>query len=273
MAMIFTAADGTALACDDRGQGTPILCLPGLTRTMADFDDLLPHLGGCRVIRMDCRGRGGSGWSGPATYTVAQEAADALALLDHLGVDRAAIIGTSRGGLIAMWIAATARDRLRGVCLNDIGPVIHRPGLTAIKDHVGRNPPFRTHAELAAAMPALWSGFVGIPAARWLAEARKLYREAPDGLAITYDPALRESFLASYAAPPSDGWPLFAALDGLPLALIRGMNSDLLTVEVADEMQRRRPDMIRAEVPGRGHIPFLDEPESLAAIHAWLERL
>lgn len=273
MALTLVAADGTPLAYDDRGQGIPILCLPGLTRTMADFDDLLPHLADHRVIRMDCRGRGASGWSGPATYTVAQEAADVLALLDHLGLGRAAIIGTSRGGLIAMRLAATARHRLRGVCLNDVGPVIHRPGLAAIRDYVGRNPPFRTHADLAAAMPALLPGFTGITPGRWLAEARKHFRETPGGLAITYDPALREAFLAGFDAAPGDGWPLFDALDGLPLALVRGVNSDILTPDVADEMQRRRPDMIRAEVPGRGHIPFLDEPESLAAIHAWIARL
>jgi pimeloyl-ACP methyl ester carboxylesterase len=273
MGLTFLAADGTPLAYDDRGRGTPVLCLAGLTRTMADFDDLLPHLADVRAIRMDYRGRGGSGWSGAATYTIAQEAADALALLDHLGIGRAAIIGTSRGGLIAMWIAAVAKHRLRGVCLNDIGPVIHRPGLDAIKDHVGRNPALRTHAELAAAMPALWQGFTGISPERWLVEARRLYHETPEGLRIRYDPALREAFLAGYDAPPADGWPLFDALAGLPLALVRGVNSDLLTLEVADEMQRRRPDMIRAEVPGRGHIPFLDEPESLAAIRAWLAQL
>jgi pimeloyl-ACP methyl ester carboxylesterase len=273
MGLTFLAADGTPIAYDDRGQGLPVLCLPGLTRTMADFDDLLPHLPDLRVIRMDFRGRGRSGWSGAATYTIAQEAEDVLGLIDHLGLGRVAIIGTSRGGLVAMWLSAVAKHRLRGVCLNDIGPVIHRPGLDAIKDHVGRNPPFRTHAELAAAMPALWTGFDGIPPARWLAEARRLYRETPEGLAITYDPALRQAFLSSYDGPPVDSWPLFDTLDGLPLALVRGVNSDLLTLDVADEMQRRRPDMIRAEVPGRGHIPFLDEPESLAAIRAWLARL
>ena len=87
----FIAADGTTIAYDDRGAGLPLLCLAGLTRTMRDFAYLMPHLPPCRLIRMDYRGRGGSGWSGADSYTVAQEAADALALLDHLGVERAAI--------------------------------------------------------------------------------------------------------------------------------------------------------------------------------------
>ena len=86
-----------------------------------------------------------------------------------------------------------------------------------------------------------------------------------------YDPALRESFHAAFTGPPVDLWPMFDACAGLPLALIRGANSDLLSAEVAAEMQARRPDMIFAEVPDRGHVPFLDEPESVTAIRRWLE--
>jgi pimeloyl-ACP methyl ester carboxylesterase len=269
MALTFAADDGTPIAYDDRGEGMAVLCLAGLTRSMSDFDDLLPHLPPARVIRMDCRGRGGSGWSGAATYTIAQEAADALALLDHLGVDRVAIIGTSRGGLIAMWLAAVARHRLRGVCLNDIGPEVRRAGLERIRDYIGRNPAFRTHADLAAAYPALAHGVTGVTPARWLVEARRHYRETPDGLQIRYDPALGDAFRSALEGRTVDLWPMFAALDGLPLALIRGINSDLLTVDTADEMARRRPDMIRAEVPGRAHVPFLDEPASLEALRKW----
>ncbi len=61
-------------------------------------------------------------------------------------------------------------------------------------------------------------------------------------------------------------------MDGLPLALIRGANSDLLSPETTAEMRRRRPDMIFAEIPDRGHIPFLDEPPAVAVISKWLEK-
>jgi pimeloyl-ACP methyl ester carboxylesterase len=266
----FTAADGTAIAYDDRGTGLPVLCLAGLTRTMGDFAYVMPHLPPCRLIRMDYRGRGGSGWSGAATYTVPQEARDALALLDHLGVAQAAVIGTSRGGLIGMMLAAVAKGRLLGLCLNDVGPVIERAGLDRIKDYVGRNPAAKTHEALAAALPRHMPGFAGVPGSRWLEEARLHYRQGPDGLTITYDPALREAFLAAFDGPPADLWPLFDACAGLPLALIRGANSDLLSAATLAEMRRRRPDMTFAEVPGRAHIPFLDEPESVACLQAFL---
>lgn len=269
----FTAADGARLAYSDTGLGLPVLCLPGLTRSMADFDYLAPHLPSVRLIRMDYRGRGASAWTGAASYSVPQESRDALALLDHLGVDRAAVLGTSRGGLIGMLLAATAKSRLLGLCLNDVGPEIHRPGLERIFNYVGRNPAARTHDDLAASLPAAMAGFAQVAASRWLEEAKKHYVQTPDGLRITYDPALRDAFLAAFAGPSTDLWPLFDACADLPLALIRGANSDLLSVASTAEMRRRRPDMIFAEVPDRAHIPFLDEPESLTVIHAFLKAL
>lgn len=268
----FPAEDGALLAYRDEGQGLPLLCLPGLTRAMSDFDYLIPHLPPLRLIRMDYRGRGASDRTGAATYTVEQEAKDALRLLDHLGVDKAAILGTSRGGLIGMVLGAVARDRVLGLCLNDVGPEIARDGLGRISDYVGRNPAGGTvagYAERLSRSP----GFDGVPMTRWLEEARKLAVETPDGLRLPYDPALRESFLKAFEGPPVDLWPLFDALAGLPLALIRGANSDLLTADTAAKMRARRPDMSFAEVPGRAHIPFLDEPEAVALIRGFLKGL
>lgn len=267
----FAAPDGARLAFRDEGEGLPLLCLAGLTRTMGDFDYLKPHLPPCRLIRMDCRGRGASDFTGAPTYTVAQEARDALALLDHLGIAKAAILGTSRGGLIGLALAATAKDRLIGLCLNDVGPAIERTGLTRIFDYLGRNPAAKTHEALATRLPALMPGFANVPQDRWLAEARLHYRETATGLHITYDPALRDAFIAAMDGPPFDAWPLFDAAAGLPLALIRGANSDLLSTATANEMRRRRPDMIFAEVPDRAHIPFLDEPPAIAAIAQFLK--
>lgn len=269
----FTAPDGARLAYRDEGAGLPVLCLAGLTRTMADFDYALPALAGARVIRMDYRGRGDSDRTGASTYTVPVEARDALALLDHLGVRRAALLGTSRGGLIGMFLAAVAKDRLLGLCLNDVGPVIHRPGLERIKDYVGRSPAAKTLAEMAAKMPKAMAGFTGVPESRWLEEVTHFYEETPQGLKLRYDPALREAFHAAFDGPPVDLWPMFDACAGLPLALIRGASSDLLSAEVAAQMQARRPDMIFASVPGRGHVPFLDEPETVDAIRRWLETM
>ena len=270
----FNASDGTRIAYRDTGEGRPLLCLAGLTRNASDFDYLAPHLDGVRMICMDYRGRGASAWSGADTYTVPREAQDAIELLDHLQIETLPILGTSRGGLIGLLLGAMAPNRLSGLALNDIGPDIQRAGLTAIKGYVGVNPPARTHEEMADLMATRMAGFAGVPRSRWLEEARKHYTETENGLRINYDPALAEAFMAAYDAPEApDLWPLFDSLAGKPLALIRGANSDLLSQETTGEMRTRRPDMIFAEVPDRGHIPFLDEPQALSALRTFLRQV
>lgn len=269
----FHVQDGTKLAYRDEGQGLPVLALAGLTRDSRDFDYLAPHLSGVRLIRLDSRGRGGSDWTGHASYTVPQEAADALALLDHLGIDKAAIIGSSRGGLIGMFLAATAKHRLTGLCMNDVGPVLEKAGLDRIVGYLGVRPEAKTLEAIAAALPLANPGFFNVPSSRWREEAERHFRETESGVELTYDPELRQSFETAVSGPAVDLWPLFDALKDLPIALIRAENSDLLSREAAQAMQARRPDMIYAETADRAHIPFLDEPEALAAIRTWLERV
>ena len=272
----FTASDGASLAFDDTGTGpagpgVPLLCLAGLTRNARDFEPLLPHLGARRVIRMDYRGRGRSDYTGAATYTVPQEARDVLDLLDHLGLDRVALLGTSRGGLIGMGLAAVAADRLAGLCLNDVGPRIERAGLERISGYIGRNPAARTHEELAAQLAQVMTGFANVPPERWLQQARAQYLRTDDGLQIDYDPALRDSFTAAFSGDLPEAWAQFDAAADLPLCTLRGVNSELLSEATLQKMQARRPDMIVARVPDRGHVPFFDEPEALVAIQTWLE--
>ncbi len=273
----FTAADGARLAWREHGRGPVMIALAGLTRNSHDFDYLMHHLPETlRVIRPDYRGRGESGWTGAASYTVVQEAADVAALLDHLGVEKAAILGTSRGGLIAMYMAAVPalRARVAGVCLNDVGPVLERDGLARIIDYVGRNPAAKTLQELVDKMPLVSPGFAHVPYSRWAEEVVRHYVQTDTGVKINYDPSLREAFLAAFKGETvPEAWPLFDACAGLPLALIRGANSDLLSAATAAAMRARRPDMLFAEVPDRAHVPFLDEPEALEVIRAWLGRV
>ena len=269
----FTTSDGVSLYYTDEGDGLPVLCLAGLTRDGRDFDFVAPHLSDVRLIRLDYRGRGQSDWADPSTYQIPIEARDAMEVLDHLGISQCAILGTSRGGLVAMVMAATIKDRLLGVALNDIGPDIDPRGLDVIKDYLGRTPALATRQEVAAARKAKMTGFANVPDSRWLEEAQRLFQETDGGLALTYDAKLRDAVLEGGAQPAPDLWPLFDALAGLPLVALRGANSDLLSEETFAEMRRRRPDMIAVEVADRGHIPFLDEPESLDAVRRWLDML
>lgn len=273
----FLAADGLRLHYDDRGSGVPVLCLPGLTRNMADFDPVLKLFETrARCVRLDLRGRGGSDWAqDPSTYSIPQEAQDVLMLLDHLALEKIAILGTSRGGLVALALAMIAPDRLAGVCFNDIGPIIEPAGLNHIMTYLGKRPPWSSYEEAARAMPALNPGFHGVDHQTWLAHVRRMYIETGDRLDIRYDPKLRdavEAYIAE-AHEPVDCWPMFEALSGLPLGLVYGEHSNILSAETVAEMQRRRPDMLVAGLPDRGHVPFLDEPPAQALLINWLGQL
>lgn len=268
----FKAADGATLAYSDEGTGLPLLALAGFTRTRHDFDYLARHLQGVRLIRLDSRGRGDSQWTGTDTYTAPQEARDALALLDHLGVERAAVIGSSRGGILGMLMAIMAPERILGVCLNDVGPELERAGLERIGTYIGVLPAVDTLEEIADRMPAAMPGFERVPDLRWEQETTRRYIQTSHGVVLPYDPELRQAFHKALSAPAVSAWPLFEACAHIPVAVIHGANSDVLSQAGADAMQARRPDLIRVDVPDRGHTPFLDEPEALAAIQRWLQR-
>ena len=178
----FTASDGLQLAYRDEGRrdGPVLLCLAGLTRNMEDFEYVARDVADrARIVRLDTRGRGASDRDANySNYNLAREGQDALELLDHLGVGRAAILGTSRGGLVAMKIAATHGDRLTGVCLNDIGPEIDPAGMAVILGYLGVTPAFATHEAAADALVAANAArFPDVPRARWRRHAERIWTE------------------------------------------------------------------------------------------------
>jgi pimeloyl-ACP methyl ester carboxylesterase len=272
----FPAPDGRQLAFQDSGGDSPaVLCLAGLTRNARDFAGLAMHLQDrFRVLRLDSRGRGLSDWAKDPLkeYTAPVEARDALALLDHLGIARSAVIGTSRGGILGMIIGATARDRISCLVLNDVGPVVEEAGIKAIMSYVGVEPTAATFEEAARGFQlALGPAFPDLTLQHWLGFARTVFRDEDGRPQLSYDPRLRDAVAAALEATPPDLWPLFDGLAGLPILTIRGANSDVFSAATLAEMARRRPDMAQVTVPNRGHVPFLDEPAALAAIDPFLE--
>ncbi len=275
----FRSDDGLDLACRVYGgdrAGLPVLCLPGITRNSRDFEDLAPHLAARGPVYCpDFRGRGLSArdpeWRHyvPPTYVD-----DMLRLLDAFGLERAAFIGTSLGGLVSMLLRERAPARVAGIVLNDIGPVIAPEGLERIKGYIGRLPPVADWDEAAAQARELYGiAWRGLSDADWRRLARRGYREDDAGRPVLdMDPMIGE---AARRAGTSfgDPWQAFAALDGLPLLVLQGEHSDILTADIVAAMREHKPDLEHVVVANRGHVPLLDEPEALAAIDEFLEAL
>lgn len=275
----FTSADGLALYGRDYPAGddkTPILCLAGLTRTSRDFEPLAHWLAGARrLITMDYRGRGRSAYApDPLTYRPDIELADALRLLDRLDIERVNVIGTSRGGIIAMIMAAQYPQRLTGVLLNDVGPVIERVSLHRIRSYLGKALAFESWDDAVSALKAGNPGFEGLSDEDWLNFARRVFVENDGRIAQDYDLRLVQTFPTDEEIEKADSpdlWPLFDALMAFPVMVLRAENSDLLSAQTVAQMRKRHPRLAAYTIKDRGHVPFLDEPAARAAIQAWLE--
>jgi pimeloyl-ACP methyl ester carboxylesterase len=258
-----------------------VLCIPGLTRNSKDFNFIAGHISKTRrVLTTDLRGRGRSAYDRNwRNYTPAMEALDIAALLRVAGVSQVTILGTSRGGVVAMVMAMTVPQLLKAVILNDIGGENAPPGLKRIRETMGNEPYYDTWKECAAGLRKRFSDmFPGLSDAQWSAFAHATYTESYYGLIVPdYDPRLatttREGAHPFHSEPPNPSmWPLFAALKSIPTLVLRAENSDLLAADTLARMQKEKPDLITALVKNRGHVPFLDEPEAVAAIDAFLER-
>ena len=277
--LFVTAQDGLSLHVLEFGSRTsvrtPIMCLPGFSRTAEDFRTLAEALAvqDRRVLALDLRGRGRSQFdSNPKNYSLAIELADLISVLTALEAMPAILIGSSRGGLLAMLLAAQRPTMLAGVILNDIGPVIEPTGLLRIKGYLGKLPSPRSFAEGAAILRKLSEDqFPTLTDADWLTAAQRTWREDGNRFALTYDPRLAEAFAAfSPDAAPPPIWAQFDALAHVPVMAVRGANSDILSAQTVAAMRERRGTMESLEVPDQGHTPLLAEPEVIARIAAFV---
>jgi pimeloyl-ACP methyl ester carboxylesterase len=265
-----TAQDGLKLHALDYGDPAPsaplpVVCLPGLSRTAEDFDILARRLAtdGRRVLALDYRGRGLSDWDpNPDNYDLRIESNDIADVLTTLGVGRAVFVGTSRGGLHIMLLGALRPAFLAGAVLNDIGPVIAPAGLRRIKGYIGKLPRPSSWDDAVAALQSIGAGhFTGLTPEDWLAYARLTFCEEAGALASRYDPGLMHNLAKMDLDAIPELWPQFDGLGHVPLLVIRGANSDLLTAETADAMVARHPGADLLTVPGQGHAPLLlDQP-------------
>jgi len=270
----ISAPDGLRLHARLYGQRSasllPVVCLPGLARTTADFDTLAAALAGKRrVIALDYRGRGQSDYDrNPANYSFQIEIADVLAAMTALDCLPAIFIGTSRGGILTMLLAAIRPTAIAGALLNDIGPVIEPQGLMRIKGYVGKLPQPRSFEEGGEILRRLFDAqFPKLTADDWLASAHRTFKRHNGSLVPTYDVRLAKTMEGiDFDRPLPPLWPQFDALRHVPVMVIRGANSDLLSAATVETMRARRPELETFEVPDQGHAPLLAETDVIARI-------
>jgi len=258
-------------AAEGGERGVPVLCLHGLTRNSSDFGVLASRIAalGRRVIVPDVRGRGRSDNDPvPDRYRPNIYVSDAVALLDMLEIPHAVFIGTSMGGIITMLAAVMAPTRIAAAVLNDIGPEIDPRGIARIGSYVGKEGPFASWNEaIAAVRESQRDNFPDRDDTFWEGFARRVMREREGRVEYAYDPAIASTF---GGAPPASMAPLFEALAKVPVLVIRGALSDLLSEQGVETMRRIKPDLQYAEVPGVGHAPTLNESVSWNAIEKFL---
>ena len=278
----YLSKDGLRLFYRDypsQSAKTPVLCIPGLTRNARDFDFIAAHIARTRrVLVTDLRGRGRSAYDPDASnYSVPVETRDVVQLVSELNLPKVVVLGTSRGGVIAMTMASFAPGIVAGAILNDMGALLEASGLERIYQVLRSPPSFVSWEDAAQALRRNNERlFPNVSEDRWREFARALYREHDGRIVGNYDPKFPQAILEGSGTNPRTGtgaadlWKWFAALRGVPTLVLRGENSELLSAGTVAEMKTRKPDLVTLTVKDRGHVPFLDEPEAVAAIDALL---
>jgi pimeloyl-ACP methyl ester carboxylesterase len=250
-----------------------VICLPGLTRNSRDFIELATHLQKkYRVLAPDLRGRGRSAYDPHwENYQPNSYCADIAALLRAQQVRSASIIGTSLGALLAMLLAFQYPAIIRGIVLNDAGPEIDPAGARRIAGYVGKQVRVSSWEDAAAqARNTYAAALPGLTDDQWLDYTRQSYREREDGIPVAdSDPNIGLLFRTGEATPQTL-WPVFAQLKTLPMLVIRGAMSDILSAATVERMAREKPDLRQLTIADRGHAPLLNEPGCVAAIDDFL---
>jgi pimeloyl-ACP methyl ester carboxylesterase len=272
----FAARDGLMLSAIDHAgpeDRTPILCLPGITRPAEDFSAIAErHADKRRVIALDHAGHGESARPAETSrYGIPDSLRDVLDAMAALHCPRAVIVGTSYGGILAMVLAVLRPTAIAGVVLNDIGPTLEDAGLQHVEQVVGRDPALpdldAAIAHLRASIPPLTLDEEG-----WRRFAARTFARGADGLLHPrWDIRLAEVLRANGKAP--DLWPAFGALAHVPLMLVRGELSHLLSPATAQRMRQARPDMEFVNVAATGHCPTLEEPVVIPALDRFLDAI
>ncbi len=275
-----TARDGLRLHVRTIGSpaapGIPLLCLPGLSRNVDDFEMIgraVAATGERQVIALDSRGRGRSEYDPDwRNYDLKVELDDLHQVLIALGVAKAVFFGTSRGGLLTAMTGIVKPETIHAVILNDIGPVIEARGMARIRSYVGKLPQPKDFTEGANLLRRVFgTHFTNHSDDAWMRYALRSWKEESGRLVARYDADLMRPLAdINLEQPMPDLSAPFATLDPFPLLVIRGELSDILSEETAEGMVARHPNARLHVVPYEGHAPLLEDEPTIGAVKAFL---
>ncbi len=278
----WTSHDGLRLFARDYAAAggparCPVICIHGLTRNSADFDDVAPWIAalGRRVLAVDVRGRGRSQYDPDSShYTPTVYARDIIDLAESLGIARAVFIGTSMGGIITMTLALKRSSLIAAAVLNDVGPFISQTGLNRIAGYVGQGQALASWDDAAAYSQRINGyAFPDYTMDDWMKWSRRTFTQDADGkFVLQYDPGI--ALAVRKGDIKTTSWIARLAFRRLasqrPTLLVRGALSDLVEAEQAERMRASAPTLQYCEVPGVGHAPMLMEPEAQSALRRFL---
>jgi len=253
----------------------PVLCLPGLTRNGRDFAALAGWMSKeRRVICPDFRGRGRSDYDPEwKNYHPAQYATDTWHLLDELGMEEVALIGTSLGGWMAMLMSYQQAGRIVAAVMNDIGPEVNPEGIARVTAGAGRLDKVATFEDAVAQVKINYDiAFPDWNDEQWRLYTETTYRQDDDGgYDLNFDRNIGHAAREGVSGLTVEPWDLFDSLYDVPTLVIHGELSDILTEDIILKMQQRKPDLQVAVVSNRGHAPLLDEKEAVDAIATFIQ--
>jgi pimeloyl-ACP methyl ester carboxylesterase len=252
----------------------PVVCLHGLSRQGRDFDYLASFLAATerRVVCPDLVGRGRSGRLRDANeYALPQYCADINALVAHLGAKQVDLVGTSLGGLIGIVLAGQPGTPIRRLVVNDIGPYLPWPGLVRIGSYLSSMPAdFDSLEEVEAYLRKVLAPFGDLPDEHWIHLARHsvAWHAERERYVMLCDPQIVRAFRNPWHYS-INLWKYWTAIK-VPIFVLRGAKSDLLTADLAREMERRSLFARIHEIEGCGHAPPLMSADQIKLVSGFL---
>lgn len=253
--------------------GDPIFCIHGLTRNHKDFEPIFDFLLGLgrKVYAIDVRGRGLSDYdSNPLNYHPGTYVGDVANIMSVLAIEKAVFIGTSMGGIISMILAAFMPDKVAGIILNDVGPEVNEAGIARIRNYVGNSAPVDNWDDAIKGIKAIAQSEYPLQKDNeqfWQDFAKRICKEENGKIILAYDPEIKQNLQPAKEGEPAPNlWAQFEMIKNIPIGLISGEISDIMTSDIIEKMKNISPSLKVALIDNVGHAPILNEEKALKII-------